>query len=395
MSDVASDLSGPPDSPALADVAHSWKSAYIHIPFCARRCPYCDFAIVDESNEDVSHDRYVAALCDEIAMEDGIGELHAVNFGGGTPSRVKPELLGHVTEALRSRFGLRDDAEVSLEINPEDWSPQLGADLVGVGFTRVSIGAQSMDDNVLGHLGRLHNAAMVSDAVDGARQAGFTTISVDAIIGHPSETEASWTATAARVLDLPVNHLSTYALTVEPGTQLSREVGDGAPGPDDDVQADRYELLDAMAADAGFGRYEVSNFARDGHACRYNLSTWAHGEYVAFGLGAHDHHWGTRSRNHRRIDRYLADVERGVRPRLGSEELTPLEQERDRFMLGLRLGAGTARTETAERFLESDAGRRFVDAEVLVVTDDRVRVANLLLADAVAREALSVSMPDC
>lgn len=395
MSSAGVAAASPPDSPTLADSAHGWKSAYVHIPFCARRCPYCDFAIVDESAEDVPHDRYVAAVMDEMSMEAPFGTLDAVNFGGGTPSRLSSEHLAQILDGLSKEFGLASDAEVSLEINPEDWSSEFGVELVAAGFTRISIGAQSMDDHVLGALGRMHSKELVRSAVEGGRSSGFRTVSVDAIIGHPLETSDSWMGTVTQVLDLPIDHLSTYTLTVEPGTQLSRDVAGGLAAPDDDVQADRYELLDERADSAGLVRYEVSNLATSGHACRYNLSTWAHGEYVAFGLGAHDHRWGTRSRNHRRIDRYLADVESGVRPRLGTEELTPVDQDRDRFMLGLRLAAGTPRTGIADRFVGSDAGRRFVDAGVLEVTGDRVRVTNLLLADAVAREALSVSMPDC
>lgn len=384
------------NDPNLADEAHGWKSAYVHIPFCARRCPYCDFAIVDESSAGAAdHQRYVEAVVYEIAMEERFGPLDAVNFGGGTPSRLQPDKLRRILDALEHRFGFVDGVEISLEVNPEDCGPTVAADLAGVGFTRVSIGAQSFDDEILGVLGRSHSAVRIGDVVDSVRAAGFRSVSLDLIYGHAAETDRSWERTIDRALALPIDHISTYALTVEPGTSLSREIIAGAGAPDEDVQADRYELFCERSSEAGFDRYEVSNHARPGHACRYNLSTWAHGEYVGFGLGAHDHRWGTRSRNHRRLDRYLRDVESGIRPRLGRETLDADEQERDRFMLGLRLGSGTPITTLAAAFLASPGGERFLEAGVICVENGRVVVTQPMLTDAVAREALSVSPDDC
>ena len=390
---IASSLA--PDAPTLADAATLWKSAYVHIPFCRRRCPYCDFAIVDESTVGGEHKRYIDAVVAEIEMEDGVGSLDAVNFGGGTPSLVDPSLIGRVVDVLRERFTIAPDAEISIEVNPEDWTDGYGQALVGAGVNRVSVGAQSMDESILGVLGRAHHVDDIERVVAGARSSGMRSVGVDLILGHPSESDQSWASTVAFALDLPIDHVSTYSLTVEPGTELSRMVNAGSPGPDDDVQADRYERFVEASAAAGFARYEVSNHARVGHVCRYNLSTWAHGEYAAFGMGAHDHRWGLRSRNHRRLDRYLADVDAGVRPRLGSETLSLREQERDRLMLGLRLAAGTPLIGIALAFAESSEARRFVAAGVLEVSEERIIVTDPLLADAVAREALSVPPFDC
>lgn len=385
-----------PSDPQLADAAHEWKSAYVHIPFCRQRCPYCDFAIVDESITGGSdHEAYIEAVIAEIAMEDGIGPIDAINFGGGTPSAVEPGLLGRIVQTIERRFGLVNGAEISLEANPEDWSTQLGEALRAVGFNRVSIGGQSMDDAILGVLGRSHTSHQIASSVNGARAAGFRSVGVDVIIGHPGESIASWEATVASVLSMDIDHLSTYALTVEPGTELSRDVGRGAPAPDEDVQADRYEFLAAAAGRRGFERYEVSNLAVTGHACRYNLATWAHGEYLGFGLGAHDHRWGLRGRNHRRLDRYIEAVASGSRPRIGTESLSRGEQERDRLMLGLRLAAGTPITGTVAAFLDTDAAHRFIDAGILDASRGRLVVRDPLLADAVAREALSVPGSDC
>ncbi|GMQ94295.1 MAG: radical SAM family heme chaperone HemW [Acidimicrobiia bacterium] len=380
-----------PDSPVLADLATDWKSAYVHVPFCRRRCPYCDFAIVDESKDgSLDYETYTDALVAEISMESDFGPLDAVNFGGGTPSRLDPDHLLRITDSLSDSFGFESDVEMSLEMNPEDWTDEFGSALADAGFTRVSIGAQSFDPNVLRALGRLHSPDMIHSSVHGARSAGFGSVGIDLIFGHPAETSESWAATVDRAMAIGVDHISAYSLTVEQGTQLSRSIAAGAPAPDDDVQADRYELFEEVATSHGFVRYEISNHALSGHVCVYNLATWAHGEYVAFGIGAHDHRWGVRSRNHQRVDRYLDAIAAGERPRLGVEHLTDAEQERDRLMVGLRLAAGTPMTPTAERFAASDAGRRFVDAGILEMRADRMCVVDPLMTDAIIREALSV-----
>jgi putative oxygen-independent coproporphyrinogen III oxidase len=385
-----------PDSSELADIATDWKSAYVHVPFCLRRCPYCDFAIIDESSGSVlSHADYVDALLAEIAMETDFGPLDAINLGGGTPSRLTPDQLRRIIDALRRQFGLDDNAEVSLEVNPEDWSVDFGSGLVDAGFSRVSIGAQSFDPAVLQALGRQHTPEMIQAAAQGARHAGIPSVGIDLIFGHPAESEDSWDRTIAMAMELDIDHVSTYSLTVEPGTALSRAISRGGPGPDDDTQADRYQRFEEVAERRGFVRYEISNHAMAGHVCRYNLATWAHGEYVAFGIGAHDHRWGARARNHRRPDRYIEAIEVGDRPRMGVERLTDAEQERDRLMVGLRLAAGTPLTATARRFAESPEGKRFIDAGIVEADSGRIRVTAPMMSDAVIREALSVSSSDC
>lgn len=382
------------DDPQLADRAHGWKSAYVHIPFCRRRCPYCDFAIVAEPTDDAVHRRYIAAVIAEIHRAPGFAPLDAINFGGGTPSMVAPHHLAAVIAALDERFGT-DDPEVSVEVNPEDWDDELANGLRDAGVDRVSIGAQSMHDTVLGALGRLHAAHEVRSAVEGARAAGFRSVGVDLIVGHPMESDAAWHATVEAVLAMDIDHVSTYALTVEPGTQLAEAVRAGDPGPDDDIQSDRYEVFLDRARSAGIDRYEVSNHARPGHHCRYNLATWSHAEYVGFGMAAHGHRWGRRTRNHRRYDRYLDAVESGSAPILGEERLDAHEQERDRLMLGLRLAAGAPITPIAERFLDGVDGRRFLDAGLVRRAGDRLVVEDPFRADMVARAVLSVTLGDC
>ena len=219
-------------------------------------------------------------------MEPAWGPLDAVNLGGGTPTSLDPPQLARILTALADRFGIAPGAEVSIEANPEDWDPGRWADLVAGGFTRISLGVQSFDPTVLGALGRAHGAGQAAAAVAGARQVGFRSVSLDLVFGAAPEDPASWGDTVARALALEPDHLSAYALTVERGTELSRMVAAGTvPAPDPDEQADAYELLIEAATGAGLVHYEVSNFARPGHPCRYNLGTWAQGEYLGFGLG--------------------------------------------------------------------------------------------------------------
>jgi putative oxygen-independent coproporphyrinogen III oxidase len=369
---------------------------YVHIPFCARRCPYCDFAVVaaDEVGGGET-DRYVDALVAEIAMEPAPFVADAINFGGGTPSRLTPAALATILDAVAGHLGIVDGAEISLEANPEDWTEQRARDLRAVGFNRVSFGAQSFDPLVLRSLGRLHTPEQIDAAVETARSTGFGTVNLDLIYGTPCESDASWRHSVDRAVGLRTEHLSAYALTVEGGTDLSRAVLAGASAPDPDRQADRFEYLSTVAPDAGLVRYEVSNWARPGHACRYNLSTWMMGEFAAFGTGAHDHRAGTRSRNIRRLDAYFARVDADERPRSGSERLDTFESERERFMVGLRLAAGVEPGAVGRAFLASDDGRRLIDAGVVGRQNGRVVVFAPLLTDRVARSVLSVSQDDC
>jgi|FLYL01.1.fsa_nt_gi oxygen-independent coproporphyrinogen-3 oxidase len=371
-----------PDAPDLVDAASRLRSAYVHIPFCAAVCPYCDFNVV--SGADHLSGSYVDRVVAEIGDEPRWGSLGAVFFGGGTPSRIDPGLLQRVLEALVDRFGLEAGAEVSLEANPEDWDPQRAAKLVELGFDRVSFGAQSFDPEVLAALGRRHEPAQIEEAVRAAREAGFRSVNLDLIFGHPIETLQSWETTVARAVELEPDHLSTYALTVERGTELGRWVSAGLlPPPDPDDQADKWEVTQEIIGSAGLVRYEVSNSARPGHHCRYNLAVWAGAEYLGFGAGAHSYRNGRRRRNPRRIDAYL----RGLPP---AED--PAD-ERERLMLGLRLAAGVRAGPLGEALWDSPEGARLREAGVLARRGDRLVVTRPLLTDHVVR-ALWELQPD-
>jgi len=383
-----------PDDPALNDEAAGWVGAYVHVPFCRRVCPYCDFTVV--SGKDHLMARYVDALVAEIGRcEPFERPLDAIAVGGGTPSRLGPDGLGRVVGALRDRCGLAGDAEVSLEANPEDWSPGDAEALVGAGFTRVSLGVQSFDPAVLADLGRVHTPDQADAAVAAARAVGFRTVSLDLIYGSPADTPESWRGSVRRALASGIEHLSAYALTVERGTALARAVAAGAPAPDEDRQADAYEEAVAAASAAGLIRYETSNFAAPGHACRYNLLTWAQGEYLAFGCAAHGHRAGVRTRAIARLDRYLEAVEAGRSAVRGTERLAPWGRELERLMLGLRRAAGVAAGRAGRALVESEDGARLREAGVLVARGDRLHVAHPLLGDEVARAALALAPREC
>jgi putative oxygen-independent coproporphyrinogen III oxidase len=381
-----------PDAPSLADAAASWRSAYVHIPFCRRRCPYCDFAVVaeGESPAGVTVDGYVDAVCTEIGMEPRWDTLDAVNFGGGTPTTLDPSLVSRVIDALRHRFGIAAGAEVSVEANPEDVTSGLVTGLVAAGVTRVSLGVQSFDDAVLRALGRRHDAAAACAAVRTVRAGGVASVSLDLIYGTPGESQESWRTTVDSALELDPDHLSAYALTVERGTELSRRIARGAPAPDPDAQAEAHELLVDAISGSRLVHYELSNFAAPGHPCRYNLATWAQGDYVGFGLGAHGHRDGVRTRNVRRIDRYLQQVAEGKRPESGFEGLDVWGREQERLMLGLRRCAGVVPGEGGTALLASGRGRRLVEAGVLSSRGGRLFIDRPMLADEVNRAILDL-----
>lgn len=376
-----------PDSPELADQAVHWRSAYVHIPFCARICPYCDFAVV--AGRDDLIDRYHRALLAEIDLADDWGSLDAVFIGGGTPSKLPAKLIGSLLERLHFKFGLSADVEVSMEANPEDIDATTARDFAAAGVNRLSLGVQSFDDSVLTALGRTHNCREAQSAILAARSA-VDRVSIDLIYGHPSESSGSWNQTLATAVSSEIDHVSAYSLTVELGTALSKQVAAGAPAPDDDVQADRWERAAEVLSER-FVRYEVSNYTqRD--PCRYNMATWAQGEYLAFGLGAHGHMAGLRTRNLRRIDRYIESVEAGRRPLAGQSSVAGWDKEQERLMLGLRRSAGVVSGLGGRQLLESRP--ELVAAGIVAEIDGRLIITRPLLTDTVIREALAVEPPE-
>ncbi len=377
-----------PDVDLHADRA----AAYVHIPFCSAVCPYCDFAVVAGAEDRI--ERYIAAVITEIELAGPWRPLDAIYFGGGTPSHVAPGLLSGILETLRRQHGVTEDAEVSLEANPEDFSRDRAEQLALAGFNRVSFGAQSFDEEVLASLGRRHQAKDIEDSFGNARLAGFENASLDLIFGAPNESDDSWEDSLRRATALGPDHVSCYALTVEPGTPLHRQVRDGAPAPDPDTQADRYEVAEKLLAEAGLVRYEVSNWSRPGRECRYNLTVWAQGEYEAYGNAAHRYRDGLRSHNVRRLDAYIDRLEHGVRPVTGGEPTAGWEGEIDRLFVGLRRTAGVSHGPGVDALLGSAGGELLLREGVIDTAAGRLVVRRPLLTDEVHRRVLDLSPPE-
>ena len=371
-----------------ADSCAGLAGCYVHLPFCSAVCPYCDFAVV--AGKDDLVERYCAAVRTEIAADEPWRALDAVYFGGGTPSRIAPAELGSILESLRSQHGLVDASEVTLEANPEDWSVEKARGLRRQGFNRVSFGAQSFDPSVLTALGRRHDPDQIRRAVDAARRGGFDNVSVDLIYGTPGESDDSWSNSVKSAVAAGPDHVSCYALTVESGTELGRQVRAGAPAPDPDVQADRFSVANELLTEAGLERYEVSNWAQPGKRCVYNSLVWAQGEYLAYGNGAHRFREGVRSRNLRHLEKYLEKVESGAAPLAGAERLMGWDLEVDRLFVGLRRSEGVSTGPGVDAFLASEEGSRLVNADVVSIKSGRLKVEDPMLTDEALRVVLGL-----
>ena len=303
---------------------------YVHVPFCARRCDYCDFATwVDRSHLMADY----AAACRAELARAALPAATSVFFGGGTPSLLPAELFASILAAVPRAPG----AEVSVECNPDAVSAELFAAYRSAGVTRVSFGVQSMVASVLASLGRTHDPDNVERAVALAREAGFASFNLDLIYGAAGETLAEWARTLEAAVALEPPHVSAYALTVEPGTPLA---ADPARHPDDDDQADKYVLAEEVLTGAGLANYEVSNWARPGHECRHNLLYWSQGDYRGVGCAAHSHVAGRRSWNVRSVDRYLERVRAGRSPEAGAEVLDAEARRLEALQLAVRTRAG-------------------------------------------------------
>ena len=270
-------------------------SLYLHIPFCAHRCSYCDFNTYTRRGD--LKRPYAAALAAEIAQ---VGRhrkrpCHTVFFGGGTPSLMAPGLLATILEAAATHFDVASHAEITMEANPGTVDEGYLTAVRALGVNRLSFGVQSVVASELALLERQHNFEDVVAAVTAARRAGFDDINLDLIYGVPGQTLASWQRSVGAVLDLQPTHLSLYCLTIEPGTPMQRWLTNGrfAP-PDPDLAADQYEWAGEALAACGFEQYEISNWALPGRACRHNLTYWRNGEYLGLGAGAHGHAAGYR-----------------------------------------------------------------------------------------------------
>jgi oxygen-independent coproporphyrinogen-3 oxidase len=327
---------------------------YVHVPFCAHRCDYCAFATYDDRDE--LRDDYVAAVLQEIAweVESGLEPATSVFFGGGTPSRLRPEQLVAILETIPRT----PDAEVTVECNPEDATLARLLVYKAGGVNRMSYGVQSTQPAVLADLGRRHGTMAHEEVSRVTHQAGFATWNMDLIVGSRAETLDDVRATLRDLLDLEFAppHISCYALTPEPATPLGQ---DPSRHPDEDETADAYDLVGETLEAHGYEWEEISNWARPGHECRHNHVYWDHDDYVGFGSAAHSHRSGRRYWNVRTPDRYVAMVRRGERPLGGEEMLDEATQAFERDSLALRTRCGVP----VEAFASIEEIRHLVDIE--------------------------------
>ena len=320
---------------------------YIHIPFCARRCGYCDFntyTIAELGGDESIEKRYVDALVKEIALARSIvgdQQVTTIFFGGGTPTLLPSSEIARILDAVQRQFRLSDDVEITTEANPDSVTAGSLRELRAAGINRISFGVQSTTPHVLQTLDRTHNPAQVPIVVHAARDAGFTHISVDLIYGTPGETIVEWEESVRSLLTLPIDHISAYSLIVEEGTKLGAQVRRGVLAmPDEDLNADKYVVADDLFTAAGFSWYEVSNWAKPGGTCKHNEMYWKNNDWWGLGAGAHSHIDGVRWWNKKLPAAYIKELQDGSSPALAREILTDEERSFEELMLGIRTREG-------------------------------------------------------
>ena len=358
------------------------RSLYLHVPFCSRRCPYCDFAI--HVGGDHLQERYTQAVLTEIGRLPSGSGLDTIYFGGGTPSRLQPRLLGRLLESIRSQFAVAPGAEVTIEANPEDMTESLARAWVQLGVNRLSLGVQGLDDGTLAWLGRGHDAARAESAIEAAQRAGFDNLSCDLIYAVPGQDTRVLERGVRRLLAHEPAHVSCYELTVEAGTPLQRQIRSGRRrGPEVEEFLEQRRLLGALLGEAGLEMYEVSNYARPGQQSRHNLAYWNGSAYLAVGPGAHGflaaregsalgleprgaalRYWHLRD-----TATYLRAVEAGGNGWRAHEWLGESDLELERLACGLRLSRGAKLHSRAAL----DKARELAGMGLLVVGQQTVR----------------------
>jgi oxygen-independent coproporphyrinogen-3 oxidase len=333
---------------------------YIHIPFCIKKCLYCDFPSMAGAEE--LYAAYTAALCREIAGKGGLlssGAVDTVYIGGGTPTALPAGCLEQVGRCLRGSVAVAPGAEFTVEANPGTLAGDKLAVLRAMGANRISLGVQAFDDRVLAAAGRIHTAAQAIEAAAAARAAGFARVSVDLMYGLPGQTPAGFRAGLERAAALPVEHISAYGLKVEEGTPFARLAAAGRLAlPDEEDEEAMYDAAASFLPAHGFRRYEISNYARPGAECRHNMRYWRYGQYIGVGAAAHSFWQGERSANTADVKDYIARVTAGGEATVSRERPAPAVAMAEYAFLALRTAEGVSFADFAARFGE-DFPRRY------------------------------------
>ena len=327
------------------------RALYIHWPFCAKKCPYCDFNSHVRAQFDAEAWR-AALIADLKAEAEVAGEkpLTSIFLGGGTPSLMPPALVAALLAQAEQSWGFAPGIEITLEANPSSVEAAKFAALAGAGVNRVSLGVQSLEDNALRWLGRLHDAEEALSALETA-QSVFDRVNIDLIYALPGQTPGEWERQLDRALALGTSHLSLYQLTIEPGTRFATDVRRGAFEPlDDDAAADLFALTQEATAAAGRPAYETSNHARPGEESRHNLTYWRYRDYAGIGPGAHGRRGGFATVRHRKPENYIAAVERSGHGIAEQRQLPATEQAAEALLMGLRLIEGVDLEKLENRF---------------------------------------------
>lgn len=331
---------------------------YIHIPFCAKKCAYCDFLSGPADEQTVAN--YVTALRKEIESYEESAknyEVTTVFFGGGTPSLLSGEQMTELMNSIKDTFMLKEEAEITMEANPGTVTESNLSVYKKAGINRMSFGLQSVKNEELRMLGRIHTFEEFLESYDMARKAGFHNINVDLISAIPGQTLMSWEETLRTVIDLKPEHISAYSLIVEEETPFAKLYGEGCEKekllPDEDEERRIYERTEEMLKEAGYHRYEISNYAKDGYECRHNLGYWERKEYLGLGLGASSLLNETRFHNTEHMEKYLANAGNEKRLREDEEVLTMQEQMEEFVFLGLRKMEGIKEADFEKNFGQS------------------------------------------
>jgi len=369
---------------------------YIHIPFCATKCIYCDFY----SRTDLHlTPAYIDALTRELELRRsylGDESIATVYFGGGTPSTLQAADFDTVFTAIHRHYEVRADAEITLEANPDDISADYLRSLSHLPFNRISLGVQSFDDGELRMLRRRHTAMQALQAIDCCRDARFTNISIDLMYGLPSQTLESWERSLAQAIATGVEHISAYHLTYERGTELYRQKHDGiVVSASETMSESQFRKLRTMLAEAGYEHYEISNFCRDGFHSRHNSSYWDGTPYLGIGAAAHSYDGSSRQWNVASTEKYIAAIRSG-KPDFERETLSVKDSYNEYIITRLRTAKGVAADEIGEKFSAeyaeyfSAAVKRLIDNGLLVEQAQRIRLSpsGLFISDSIFREIM-------